>query len=72
VYGAKAAGKVILLGEHAVVYGKHALALPIPGAVSASVETCAFESTIDIPEWGISRVIGTGDGADAAVRINHA
>ncbi len=69
VYGAKAAGKVILLGEHAVVYGKHALALPIPGAVSASVETCDFESTIDIPEWGISRVIGAGDGVDAAVRL---
>jgi hydroxymethylglutaryl-CoA reductase len=30
-----AAGKVILLGEHAVVYGKHALALPIAAAVTA-------------------------------------
>ncbi len=30
-----AAGKVILLGEHAVVYGKHALALPIQNAVAA-------------------------------------
>ena len=30
-----AAGKVILLGEHAAVYGKHALALPIEAAVSA-------------------------------------
>ena len=29
-----AAGKVLLLGEHAVVYGKHALALPIPNAVT--------------------------------------
>lgn len=32
-----AAGKVILLGEHAVVYGKHALALPIRNAISARV-----------------------------------
>jgi hydroxymethylglutaryl-CoA reductase len=32
-----AAGKVILLGEHAVVYGKHAVALPIPAAVTAKV-----------------------------------
>jgi hydroxymethylglutaryl-CoA reductase len=32
-----AAGKVILLGEHAAVYGKHAVALPIPAAVTAKV-----------------------------------
>ena len=32
-----AAGKVILLGEHAAVYGKHAIALPIPAAVTAKV-----------------------------------
>jgi hydroxymethylglutaryl-CoA reductase len=32
-----AAGKVILLGEHGVVYGRHALALPIPDAVSVNV-----------------------------------
>ena len=32
-----AAGKVILLGEPAAVYGKHAVALPIPTAVTARV-----------------------------------
>jgi hydroxymethylglutaryl-CoA reductase len=32
-----ASGKVILLGEHAAVYGKHAVALPIPAAVTAKV-----------------------------------
>jgi hydroxymethylglutaryl-CoA reductase len=32
-----AAGKVILLGEHAVVYGKHALALPMFGAVAVTL-----------------------------------
>jgi len=33
----RAAGKVILLGEHGVVYGKHALAVPIKHAVTARV-----------------------------------
>lgn len=32
-----AAGKVILLGEHAAVFGKHALALPIADSVTAKV-----------------------------------
>jgi hydroxymethylglutaryl-CoA reductase len=36
-----AAGKVILLGEHAVVYGRHALALPIRRAVTASIVPAA-------------------------------
>jgi hydroxymethylglutaryl-CoA reductase len=50
---ASAAGKVILLGEHAVVYGKHALALPIRNAVSARVSLGNPQSTLTIPEWGL-------------------
>ncbi|MGH7895644.1 MAG: mevalonate kinase family protein, partial [Candidatus Binatia bacterium] len=37
----RAGGKVILLGEHAVVYGRPALATGIPPAVDATLETGA-------------------------------
>ncbi len=42
---ATAAGKVILLGEHAVVYGKHAVVLPIRDAVTAQVTRDNPQST---------------------------
>lgn len=66
-----AAGKVILLGEHAVVYGKQALALPIPNAVSASVTASDGDATIAIPDWGISQALGNDDksGISAAVSL---
>jgi hydroxymethylglutaryl-CoA reductase len=63
-----AAGKVILLGEHAAVYGKHALALPIAGGVTATVREAAG-LTLEVPDWGLSSSISPdGGGVDAAVR----
>jgi hydroxymethylglutaryl-CoA reductase len=46
-------GKVILLGEHAVVYGRHALACPIPLAMRAVVEDADKGVQLLIPRWGI-------------------
>lgn len=46
-------GKVILLGEHAVVYGRHALACPIPLAMRAVVEDGDQGVQLLIPRWGI-------------------
>ncbi len=68
---AQAAGKVILFGEHAAVYGRHALALPIPGAVTASVRESGGKLTLTIPEWGVAnRVIREhGDGPDGIVNL---
>ena len=65
-----AAGKVILLGEHAVVYGRHAVALPIADAVSASVADCDRVSFISIPQWGVEQAVSSASsGAAAAVKL---
>jgi hydroxymethylglutaryl-CoA reductase len=45
-----AAGKVILLGEHAVVYGKHALAVPVHDAVAVFLRDPTAASVPQIPE----------------------
>jgi hydroxymethylglutaryl-CoA reductase len=46
-------GKVILLGEHAVVYGRPALALPIELAVEALIRKGGDGVNIVIPRWGL-------------------
>ena len=46
-----AAGKVILLGEHAVVYDRHALALPLEAAVSVTIVEAKAGIKISIPDW---------------------
>ena len=61
-----AAGKVILLGEHAVVYGKHALALPIANAVTADIVEGDPEPIISIPKWAVRQKIVPGDDSGIA------
>jgi hydroxymethylglutaryl-CoA reductase len=46
-------GKVILLGEHAVVYGRHALAVPLPLTTRAVVEDAGHGVELLIPRWGV-------------------
>ncbi len=51
-------GKIILLGEHAVVYGSHAIAAPVPLAIEASVQDGDRNSPnpgvdLIIPRWGV-------------------
>jgi hydroxymethylglutaryl-CoA reductase len=48
-----ACGKVILLGEHAAVYDRHALALPIESAVTAQITEREKGVTLSIPDWDI-------------------
>lgn len=46
-------GKVILFGEHAVVYGSNAIAAPIPFAIKSKVEKSNDGSRIVIARWGV-------------------
>lgn len=46
-------GKVILFGEHAVVYGSNAIAAPIPYAIKSKVEKSKNCTRIIIPRWGV-------------------
>ncbi len=51
-------GKVILLGEHAVVYGSHAIAAPVPLAIEAVVQDSDAGGPnpgvdLIIPRWGM-------------------
>ena len=53
-------GKVILLGEHAVVYGSHAIAAPIPLAIQARAERAEEGIHLIVPQWGIEERIQRG------------
>ncbi len=59
-----ASGKIILLGEHAVVYGRPAIALPIPLAVEATVRKYPSSEgqgvDIVIPRWGLEQKVHAG------------
>lgn len=46
-------GKVVILGEHAVVYGRHAIAAPVPMTIKALVEDCDEGIHLMIPRWGV-------------------
>ncbi len=66
--GSVAAGKIILFGEHAVVYGRRAVALPLAGAVTAAARPSAT-SRVVVPDWSIDEEIAPGSTAGRAISL---
>lgn len=64
------AGKIILLGEHAAVYGKHALAVPVLNAVGAKASLSKNKTKININEWNFIKSIEREDYSGISGIIN--
>ena len=52
-------GKIILFGEHAVVYGSRAIAAPVPLAVRARVVDDDDGVWLVVPRWGVEQRLRT-------------
>jgi mevalonate kinase len=45
-------GKMILVGEHAAVYGRHALAVPLPQKIRVRITKGNHGVQFVVPHWG--------------------
>src|SRR5699024_318048 len=50
-------GKIILTGEHSVVFGKHAVAAPIALKMKAKVWERPEDVCLIIPQWGVEHIL---------------
>lgn len=62
-----AASKVILLGEHAAVYNKHVLAVPINNAVTVRIQELREGVRFAAPDWGVAQHFLSVDQAPPGV-----
>jgi hydroxymethylglutaryl-CoA reductase len=62
-------GKVLLAGEHAVVYGSHALAVPIPLRTRADIMPSTQAGVhLRIPNWSVDTLLRRDSDADVLHR----
>ncbi len=65
--GETAAGKIIIAGEHAVVHGYRAVAVPLPDALSVAIEQGGDGVAVRIPAWQVQRTLDSDQGGLDAV-----
>jgi mevalonate kinase len=63
-----AGGKVILLGEHAVVHGTPAIAVGLPDKTSVTARFAEGPTALDVAPWGVRARVGGSQAADTALQ----
>lgn len=63
-------GKIILLGEHSVVYGRHAIAAPIPLNIRAEIRPQAEQIDLLIPRWGVEMRLSEPEGSISSLHAS--
>jgi hydroxymethylglutaryl-CoA reductase len=62
-------GKIILFGEHAVVYGTRAIAAPVPYSVRARIIDGNDGVWLVVPRWGVEQRLRTDPGKQMSFEI---
>jgi mevalonate kinase len=64
----RSGGKVILLGEHAVVHGSPAIALCLPDKTRVTARFAPGPTALEVPAWALTARVDGGGPADEALR----